>query len=426
MKTVIISLILLLSCSASAHASSVQYVDNLDGLSFMYEAKEWDLLEGSVSGMLILTRKPKRGSGRIIIARRGRAIHLLNESSTTIEVTRAGRRYAVSCSAKQDDYMFAFFSCKELAKSMSVDHREVVVVNDDLRLLPSSQSISKSPLQRAVYMLLAGADGCPDAGSRIRDAASRSPRLSVIADRIEGKKARARNAARKLVDRNAQPLDYILLGLSSNKRSDIDAWRSAYACGKASGSLIDYWQGVVAQREGRIEEAATFFERAYGESHSDLAAARFAQIAMDAGDMDGARRWWKATDDASLVKASLTIELARRDDAPEDSLWVFDHYEGAWCGSLGARAATSAARAAKARGQRKRTRSLLNRAVAFDKSYGPAYKLLVQMAVEDGQDDEEVAKVLRRYLPHASKRERQHLLSVIDGITRSTFEVDGS
>lgn len=416
MKTVIISLILLLSCSAAAHARSVQYVDNLDGLSFMYEAKEWDLLEGSVSGMLILTRMPKRGSGRIIIARRGRAIHRSDERSTTIEVTRAGRRYAISCSAKQDDYMFTFFSCKELVKSMFVDHREAVAASDDLSLLPSSRSISESALKRAVYMLLAGADGCPDAGSRIRDAASGSPRLSVVADLIEGKKTRARKAARRLVDRNAQPLDYILLGLSSNKRADIDAWRAVYARGKARGSLIDYWQGIVAQREGRIEEAATFFERAHKASQSDLAAARLAQIAMDAGDMDGARRWWKGMDDASLVKAALTIELARRDDAPEDSLWVFDHYDGAWCGSLGARAATSAARAAKARGQRKRTRSLLNRAVAFDKSYGPAYKMLAQIAVEDGQNDEEIAQVLKRYMPHADADERKQLSRVIEGL----------
>lgn len=417
MKKIIVSLIIfLLSGSASAHASSVRYIDNLDGLSFAYETKEWDLLEGSVSGMLILTRRPKRGSGRIVIVRRGRAIHRPDERSTTIEVTRAGRRYAVSCSAKQDDYMFAFFSCKELVKSMSVDHREVVAVNDDLNLLPSSRSISESALKRAVYMLLAGADGCLDAGSRIRDAASGSSRLSVIADLIDGKKARARKAARRLVDRNAQPLDYILLSLSSNKRADIDAWRSAYAAGLARGSLMDYWQGVVAQREGRIEGAAIFFERAYDASQSDLAAARLAQIAMDAGDMDGARRWWKGMDDATLVKASLTIELARRDDAPEDSLWVFDHYEGAWCGSLGARAATSAARAAKARGQRKRTRSLLNRAVAFDKSYGPAYKMLAQIAVEDGQGDEEIAQVLKRYLPYANAKERRQLLGVIEGM----------
>jgi len=151
-------------------------------------------------------------------------------------------------------------------------------------------------------------------------------------------------------------------------------------------------------------------------NHSDLAAAWLAQIAMDAGDMDGARRWWKSMDDASLVKAAFTIELARRDDAPEDSLWVFDHYDGAWCGSLGARAATSAARAAKARGQRKRTRSLLNRAVSYDKGHGPAYKMLAQIAVEDGQDDEDVARVLRRYLPYASAKERRQLLGVIEGL----------
>lgn len=417
MKTIVVSLIIFfLSGSALAHAGSVRYIDNLDGLSFTYETKEWDLLEGAVSGMLILTRRPKRGSGRIIIARRGRASHRPDEKSTMIEVARAGRRYSVFCSAKEDDYMFAFFSCKELVKSMSVDHREAVAESDGLSLLPSSRSISESALKRAVYMLLAGADGCLDAGSRIRDAATRSPRLSVVADLIEGKKTRARKAARRLVDRNAQPLDYILLGLSSNKRADIDAWRSAYARGRASGSLIDYWQGVVAEREGRIEEAATFFERAYGASQSDLAAAKLAEIAMSAGDVDGARRWWKSMNDASLLKAALTIELARRDNAPEDSLWVFDHYEGAWCGSLGARAATSAARAAKARGQRKHTRALLNRAVAFDKSYGPAYKMLAQIAVEDGQNDEEIASVLQRYLPFANAKERRQLLGVIEGI----------
>lgn len=417
MKPLIVILtIIVLSGAAAAYAGPVRHVDQLDGLSFQYEAREWDLIGGSISGTIILDRKPKRGSGKIVISRRKPVTRTPNQKSTSIEVTRAGRRYSVLCSADQDDYMFAFFSCSELAKSMSVEKLGAASAEDDLSRLPSAQTISKSALQRAVYMLLAGAEGCSDAGARIRDSVSKSSRMSVIADLVDGKKMRARKAARRLVDNNAQPIDYILLGLSSNKRSEMDAWRTAYARGKASGSLIDYWQGIVAEREGRIEEAATFFERAYNESGSDLAAARLAEIAMGAGDIDNARRWWKAMNDSSLLKAALTIELAHRDHSSEDSLWVFDHYDGAWCGSLGARAATSAAKAALARGQRKLAKSLLNRAVSYDKGYGPAYKILAKMAVEEGQSDEEVASILQRYMPHASSKERKQLSGIIEDL----------
>jgi len=405
-----------LSWSFVAYAGPVQYVDPLDGLSFEYENRQWDLAEGSISGTAILTRNPKRGSGKIIISRHKPMFRSRDQKSMTMDVSRAGRKYFILCSADHDDYMFAYFSCGELSKSISVERMDIAEGEDDLSRLPSARSITDSALQRALYMLLSGAEGCSDAGIRIGDSGNKSSRIRAIADLISGKRTRARKTVRGLVNSNAKPIDYILLGLSSSKRSDFYAWRAACARGEVQGSLIDYWQGVVAQQEGRVEEAASFFERAYKESQSDLAAAKLARISMNAGDLENARRWWRIMGDASLAKAALTIELARRDNSPEDSLWVFNHYEGAWCGAIGASAATSAAKAAIARGQRKLARSLLNRAIKYDRDHGPAYKTLAKMAVEDGQSNEEVAKVLLRYLPHADAKERRQLLSIIDDL----------
>lgn len=416
--------VLVLIVATDAGAGTAQYIDAFDGLTFSYNDKEWRLRESAVSGKVILVRAPGRGSGRIIIARRAEPQRHAGEKQTTIDIERGGRRYVVSCTAQQEDYMFVFFSCNELARSIQIkQHASANTINavDSLGVLPSHRTSTQSPLHAAVYALFADAQGCTETSAKIRMAAraTSSPlsvRLNVIADLIRGWSKRARTGAVRLVGQYGTPLDFVLLGLAAKGRVDAQRWRSAYARGRVRGSLIDYWQGIVALKEQRIEAAAMFFERVFKESPSDLAAAKLAEIALSVGDVESARRWWKVMDDDSILKAALTVELAYKDGAYEDALWIFDHYDGAWCGMLGACAATNAARAANARGQRKHARQLLKRALAFDKSFAPAYKLLAQMAVEDGQGNEEVVKVLKRYLPHASMQERQHLLSVIDGL----------
>ena len=40
--------------------------------------------------------------------------------------------------------------------------------------------------------------------------------------------------------------------------------------------------------------------------------------------------------------------------------------------------------------------------------------MLAQIAVEDGQGDEDVAKVLKNYLPYANSKERQRILGIIN------------
>jgi uncharacterized protein HemY len=145
--------------------------------------------------------------------------------------------------------------------------------------------------------------------------------------------------------------------------------------------------------------------------------------AIARGDLDHARRLWKKMTDDTMDKPALTVKLARLDSAFEDARAVFEKYAPLWSGTRGASAATDAAMAALSLGDTVRAERYLTKALHWDKGYLPAYKTLARLKLASGASVDEVAALVRKYMPHASSaEEKKELSELIDGMDSLTAE----